>query len=185
MKSGNGGLSHGGNVLGALTVALADRMGDAVVHAARGPATAAAALSSLEDFLDRPTIGRLQQVLGLTPSGTVRLVDRLEQLDLVARSFGDDGRIREVSLTRGGRRAAKAVRTARAEVLESALTTLSAGERRQLDALLGKILVGLARPPGATRWTCRLCDTGACGRAQGHCPFVGSRRRRKLQREVE
>ena len=41
---------------------------------------------------------------------------------------------------------------------------------RQFGELASKILAGLIRPPGATRWTCRLCDLDACGRPQGHCP---------------
>jgi DNA-binding MarR family transcriptional regulator len=172
MSSGEAHLSHPGNLLGALTVALADRMGDAVRGAAGGSETAAAVLSSLEDFLQEPSIGRVQQVLGLTPSGAVRLVDRLEAIGLVARSMGDDGRIRHVSLTRSGRRVARAVRAERARVLESALAPLTSAERRELDSLLAKILASLRRPPGATRWTCRLCDTGACGRDRGLCPFL-------------
>jgi DNA-binding MarR family transcriptional regulator len=172
MSSSEIRLSHTGNLLGALTVALADRMGDAIKGAAGGPETAAAVLSSLEDFLQEPSIGRVQEVLGLTPSGTVRLVDRLEDLGLVARSAGENGRIRRVSLTNSGRRVAEAVRAERARVLESALAPLSRSERHELDSLLAKVLAGLRRPPGATRWTCRLCDTGACGRARGLCPFV-------------
>jgi DNA-binding MarR family transcriptional regulator len=172
MTSGDARLSHAGNVLGALALSLTDRMGDALTNAAGGSESVAAALSSMEDFLEKPTIGRLQEVIGLTPSGAVRLVDRLEELGLVARSTGEDGRIRHVSLTRSGRRAAKAVRAARAKVLESALASLSSSERRELDGLVAKVLLGLARPRGATRWTCRLCDSGACGRDQGRCPFA-------------
>ena len=172
MSSVDTELTHVGNVMGALTVALADRLGDAATRAAGGSLSAAAALSSMEDFLDGPTIGRLQEVLGITPSGAVRLVDRLEDLGFVERSTGDDGRIRHVSLTRAGHRAAAAVRKARGEVLESALAVLSDSEREELDVLVGRILFGLRRSPGATRWTCRLCDTGACGRERGLCPFV-------------
>ena len=178
MTSSEVRLSHTGNLLGALILALGDRMGAAVRRTGGGSETSAATLSSLRDFLDRPTVGRLQEVVGLAPSGAVRLVDRLEHLGLVARSPGLDGRTRHVSLTWAGARAAKATRAARAEVLESALDVLSPAERRRLDALLAKILAGLARPPGATRWTCRLCDTTACGRAQGRCPFVPVRRAR-------
>ena len=36
--------------------------------------------------------------------------------------------------------------------------------------LTGKLLVGMMREPGATRWTCRLCDLGACGRPTGPLP---------------
>jgi rubrerythrin len=56
------------------------------------------------------------------------------------------------------------------ELIEHALGPLTPSERRQLGDLAGKILAGLVRPPGATRWTCRLCDLVACGRSDGHCP---------------
>lgn len=175
MSSGDSGLSHPGNLLGALTVAIGDRMGDAITEAAGGSGSVAAALSSLEDFLEAPTIGLLQQVLGLTPSGAVRLVDRLQELGFVERAPGDDARTRHLTLTRRGRSAATSVRHARALVIESALGRLSPAERRNLDKLLAKILSGLRREPGATGWTCRLCDTTACARDRGRCPFVPKR----------
>jgi hypothetical protein len=56
-------------------------------------------------------------------------------------------------------------------VLEGALAALSPAERQTFDRLVGRILVGLMREPGATRWTCRLCDTVACGRYTGDCPI--------------
>ena len=46
--------------------------------------SAAAALSALLHFLDRPSVDLLRQVLGLTSSGTVRLVDRLAESGLCA-----------------------------------------------------------------------------------------------------
>ncbi|MBA3350541.1 MAG: MarR family transcriptional regulator [Actinobacteria bacterium] len=184
MSSGDGRLTHAGNLLGALTVALADRVGDAVTQAAGGSESVAAALSSLEDFLEVPTVGLLQQVLGLTPSGAVRLVDRLEDAGFVQRVPGGDARVRHLTLTRRGRVSAKAARNARALVLESALAPLTSTERAELDALLAKLLFGLRREPGATRWTCRLCDTGACGRDQGECPFVPAGRNLRSQGRV-
>ncbi len=44
--------------------------------------------------------------------------------------------------------------------------------RDTLAALLARVLVGMMREPGATRWMCRLCGLSACGRAAGHCPIV-------------
>jgi DNA-binding MarR family transcriptional regulator len=165
-------LSHDGNLLGALTLALADRMDEATSEAAGGSGELAAALSSLHMFLGSPSIKVLKEVLGLTPSGAVRLVDRLEHAGLVERSPGNDGRSRRVALTHTGRTAARAVVAARREVLEPALAPLSERERARLDELLAKLLVGLKRKPGAERWTCRLCDIHACGRKEGRCPFA-------------
>jgi hypothetical protein len=63
------------------------------------------------------------------------------------------------------------VSAARADVLGAALATLSPAERDTLDELVGRLLVGMMRETGATRWTCRLCDTAACGRYTGDCPI--------------
>ena len=57
-------------------------------------------------------------------------------------------------------------------MLDDALAVLTPAERVTLEQLAGKILVGMIRAPGAVRWTCRLCDTGACGREEGRCPVA-------------
>lgn len=159
------------NVLGALALALTDRMSEAVAGAAGHSLTAAAALSALAHIVDGPTVERLSQVLGLTHSGTVRLVDRLEADGHVRRARGPDGRSVAVSLTEEGRRAAASLTDARLGLLAAALEPLSDDERALFGTLVGRILVGMMREPGATRWTCRLCDTGACGRYTGGCPI--------------
>jgi DNA-binding MarR family transcriptional regulator len=162
------------NRLGALAQVLADRTDDAMTATGRASGSAAVALSALHHFLDAPSIDLLRQVLGLTASGAVRLVDRLEQAGQVRRAPGADGRSVSLVLTAKGRRDAAAVAAARARVLTDALGELSDAERRVLDRLVGRLLVGQLRGPGATRWICRLCDTGACGRAEGRCPLANA-----------
>jgi MarR family transcriptional repressor of emrRAB len=151
------------NLLGALALTLSDRLGGVVE-------SDAVALSALHHFLESPSIDLLAQVLGLSSSGTVRLVDRLEGAGLVRRTTGADGRVTSVALTAAGRRRAEAVTRARTKLMEQALAALTPAERRQFGELAGRILAGLIRPPGATRWTCRLCDVGECGRPIGRCP---------------
>ncbi len=168
-------LDRTANVLGALTLAVSDRMRDGVGQAA-GPAgrpgseTAGVALSALQHFLDRPTIDRLRQVLGVTSSGAVRLVDRLEASGLVQREAGADGRSTTVRLTAAGRRAAERATRARADVLQDALGVLSPADRAVFEGLISQMVVTLIREPGATRWMCRLCDTGVCGVRSRECP---------------
>lgn len=134
----------------------------------------ASALSALHHFLDGPSIDLLRQVLGLTPSGAVRLVDRLEAAGWVRRSAGADARTVRLVLTRPGRRAAAAASAARADVLAGLLAELTPEERRVLDGLVGRLLVAQRRGPGATRWICRRCDTTACGRLAGRCPVANA-----------
>ena len=159
------------NLLGALGSAVTDRVKAAVTEAAVGAENDATALSALLHFLDEPRIDQLAQVLGLTSSGTVRLVDRLQRLGLVERSAGSDGRATSIAVTPGSRRAGDVGR-ARTELLERARAALTPAERDQFGVLAGKILVGILRPPGEYGWMCRLCDTGWCGRPEGHCPVA-------------
>jgi DNA-binding MarR family transcriptional regulator len=166
------------NLLGALALVVGDRMQDAVGEAAAGSMTQATTLSALHHFLDRPSIDLLRQVLGLTSSGTVRLVDRLEEAGHVARRRGSDARSSVVTLTPSGRRAAKRVSHARGEALAATLATLEPSERRALEELISRVLVGLMRGPGAVRWMCRLCDTTTCGRSAGECPVANAARER-------
>ena len=166
--------AHTENLMGALALVIADRTTDAIEDSSRQSPTAAAALSALHQFLGTPSIDLLRQVLGLTSSGTVRLVDRLEDAGHVTRRAGSDGRLTLIQLTASGRRAASRVSSARSSVLREALSVLSPDERRALDAIAARLLVGLMRGPGAVRWMCRLCDMTACGRDQGRCPVAAA-----------
>jgi len=166
------------NLLGALSLVITDRAAEAMAGAGGRPESAAAALSALAHFLDHPSVDRLRRVLGLTSSGTVRLVDRLVAAGYLERGPGPDGRTTSVTLTEAGRAAAAAVTAARGAVLDGALAVLSPAEREAFGALAGKVLTGLIRPPGATRWGCRLCDTGTCRAAAGGCPVTTAARER-------
>jgi DNA-binding MarR family transcriptional regulator len=158
------------NLLGALVLALSDRLEGAVTDAAGLAESDAAALSALHHFLESPRVDEIARVLGLSSSGAVRLVDRLEDAGVARRSGGADRRVTSLALTAAGRRRAQAVTRARGDLMEAALAALTPSERRQFGELAGKLLAGLIRPPGATRWTCRLCDVVACGRPQSRCP---------------
>lgn len=173
-----GGLDQTGNLLGALSLSITDRTSDAVGDSTRQSETAAIALSALHQFLDAPSVDLLSQVLGLTPSGTVRLVDRLDDAGYVKRRPGSDGRVVTIHLTASGRRAAARVSAARAKVLEDALAVLTPSERELLQGMVSRLLTGLIRGPGAVRWMCRLCDMTACGREAGRCPVANAARER-------
>jgi hypothetical protein len=151
---------HTANLLGALSLVVHDRLMEGLSEATGQSESAAAALSSLENFVDQPSVGLLHRMLGLTPSGAVRF----------RRGAGADGRSTRVHLTSKGRRAARQGTAARARVLERALEPLSLEERQVLDQLLSRLVVGMMRGPDARRFMCRLCDAQACGHAEGRCP---------------
>ena len=169
---------HTGNLLGAMALAVSDRMAEALADRSGRSESAAATLSALDQFLGEPSIDQLSRVLGLSQSGTVRLVDRLEQDGLVRRGAGMDGRTTTVLLTGAGRRAARRLEEARLQVLDGVLEPMTDDEQRTFAKLVGRVLVGMMREPGATRWMCRLCDLSACGRPAGHCPLEQEARAR-------
>jgi DNA-binding MarR family transcriptional regulator len=166
--------AHQANVLGALALAVADQTEQAVVAATGQSVTAAAALSALSEFLDRPTLDQIRRVLGLTPSGAVRLIDRLAEAGLVTRGPGADGRTRSVILTDAGRRAAEAGAAARMAYLRGSLATLTATERETLDHLLGRVMAAVVDRKDGGAWICRQCDLTACERASGRCPAMNA-----------
>lgn len=161
------------NLLGALALAVSDRTDAAITAADHQADNDAIALSALGDFLTAPSIDLLGRVLGLSSSGTVRLVDRLVAGGYARREVGSDGRVSTVVLTDAGRRAADDVAAARLGVLGDLMAVLDERERAQFGALAGRLLAEIVRTKtDRVRWTCRLCDTAACHRAEGRCPVA-------------
>jgi DNA-binding MarR family transcriptional regulator len=170
------------NVLGALALVVSDELGRAVTHAVSesrgGSVTDAAALSALAEFLGGSTVDRVHRVLGLTPSGAVRLVDRLEAAGLVTRAPGPDRRSRAIRLTARGRDRALAVGGARWAYLSRLTAGLSPDEVTTLRDLMGRVMGNVVDAKESGAWTCRLCDLSACRRAEGECPAVNAAQER-------
>ena len=176
------------NVVGALALVVTDEMGRAVLGATggdRGSVTDAAALSALSQFLDGASVDRLHRVLGLTPSGAVRLVDRLESDGLVVRGPGADGRSRAVTLTGPRREAAAALTGARRAVLTGMLDGFTADELAVLEGMLARMMSNAVNAKTGGAWICRLCDLTACERAAGRCPAMAAARQRFGMRDAE
>jgi MarR family transcriptional repressor of emrRAB len=172
---------HAANALGALSLVVADRMSSAVESIAGLGPSAPAALAALHEFLDGGSVTQLSSVLGLTHSGTVRLVDRLGVKGLVERAGAQDGRAVSIVLTRTGRRLALRILQAREKTLTSAMSALTSDEVDKLAATLDTMLATATRARAEERssahsqnrsqpWLCRLCDFAACGRSEGNCP---------------
>jgi DNA-binding MarR family transcriptional regulator len=162
------------NLLGAFALVVADRTSARAGAAAGQSLSGAAALSALRHFLSQPTVDQLRRTLGLTPSGAVRLVDRLAQDGLVTRGPGFDGRSRSIVLTRKGRKVADRITRARMETLGGVMEDLSPGERHTLNALVSRMMVTIVGAKQDGAWICRLCDTTACGRDAGLCPTANA-----------
>ena len=157
------------NVLGAVALAVADQIPATVTPAGGRSDSAAATLSALYHFPGHPTVDRLGQVVGLTHSRAVRLVDRLAGAGLVERVPGTDRRSRSVRLTASGRRAARRVSDGRIAYLTSLLAGWFLAETGALHELLGRVMGQVVQHKRGGAWICRMCNLQACGRAEGNC----------------
>ena len=157
------------NLLGALAVALTDAMTDVTERGARHGAAAPAALVTIAGE-SQISIERLRQVLHLSHSGAVRLIDRLAADGLVERRSGRDQRSLSLVLTAAGAAAAAAVLAERRKVLDRALAALTATERRSLAPLVEKLLAGASAGRQSADNICRLCDQSTC--PENHCPVL-------------
>lgn len=162
------------NLLGALGLAITDEM---------DRTSEATVLVSLDEFANGWSLQDVRQVLGLTHSGGVRLIDRLAADGLVERRPGASGREVSVRLTPAGRRAAARVRAARAATLAGVLDGITNQERDELTLIVEKLLGNITTrrlaerstgDPPSNGWLCRLCDLDACGRTAGRCPVAAT-----------
>jgi MarR family transcriptional regulator, negative regulator of the multidrug operon emrRAB len=173
------------NLLGALSLAVADRLEEATRAAAARGGSAPAALAALDTFLEGSSIDAVRKPLGLSHSAAVRLVDRLAAGGLVRRGAGEDGRSVRVFLTPAGRHAAAEVHSRRTEALAAVLLPLDAAERDQLTRLHEKLLAGLTSGRADAGRICRLCDSGACGHKEGRCPVTQAADRAEASRSAD
>ena len=170
--TGERDLARGANLLGAVSLAVTDRVRAAAERGAGQGGSAPAALISLAGYLDGSPIDAVRSPLRLTHSATVRLVDRLVAAGMARRREGPDRRSVAVELTPAGHAAAAAAVKARAEALEEALAGLDPGERAELARLHAKVLGTLTDGRATAGHICRLCDSHACGHEEGRCPVT-------------
>jgi MarR family transcriptional repressor of emrRAB len=149
------------NLLGALALALGDQMRLAAERRLGRGGETPAALATIghEPGL---SVDMLRQILGLTHSGGVRLVDRLTAEGLVERRPGADGRTLALYLTEKGSNLRCALIEDRTKPLEKALLKLPDGDLRLLDRVLDRLLYELCEGEVHAYSICRLCDDSAC-----------------------
>lgn len=159
-------------MLGALALEVARRVQEAGAAASPHGASVPAALTALHGLTGGQSIDALRRVVGLTHSGTVRLVDKLAAAGLVERRVGADGRAVALHLTPEGRRTARRVLTRREAAIETVLAPLTPSERSDLRRLHERLLSSATDGQQDRRRVCRLCDVDACGR---DCPARAER----------
>jgi DNA-binding MarR family transcriptional regulator len=90
------------------------------------------------------TAGELARLLSHNPGAMTRLLDKLEQRDLVRRVHDpDDRRVLRIELTASGRTLWKRINACGERVAERALDHSTEKERAQLQSLLNRVLDNL------------------------------------------
>ncbi|TDV19448.1 MarR family winged helix-turn-helix transcriptional regulator [Paraburkholderia caballeronis] len=149
------------NMLGALSLALMDRLREAIASASALNETAVFALVLLSQ---RPavTIDVLAKQLALAHSTVVRLVERLVDDGYIERNSGADRRAVFLSLTAAGRDHAEVVLEARRNAIGSLTDQLPETMQTALIAICEQLLERMSVDALTSVRNCRLCDEKAC-----------------------
>src|SRR5437773_985124 len=149
------------NLLGALSLAVMDRIEQGAREiVGRGGETPAALV--VIGYGQGMTNDKLRRILGLSHSGTVRLVDRLVSDQLVERRPGKDGREIALYLTAKGAAARKDLLVSRISAVASLLDVLSPAEMKRLGTLIRELLARQDTSELDRFTICRMCDDGVC-----------------------
>lgn len=155
------------NLLGAAVLGLHDELRTAVERSSghSGETPSAIVAVGHQPGLSNDGLSRL---LGLTHTGTVRLIDRLVADGLVERrQAAHDKRGVALHLTTAGEALRREILRARAAAIIPVLARLDASERETLADLLSKLLQTVSRDDTHKLRICRLCDGPSCG----DCPI--------------
>src|SRR5947208_1026101 len=158
------------NLLGALSLAVMDRIEQGAQEIiGRGGETPAALV--VIGYGQGMTNDKLRRILGLSHSGTVRLVDRLVSDKLVERRAGKDGREVALYLTATGAATRNDLLASRISAVASLLDALPPAKTKRLGALIRELLAR-QNTSELDRFTiCRMCDDSVCTK----CPLPTSK----------
>jgi len=155
------------NLLGALAVAIADRV-ESVLKSHPNQNDSAAAALNLIALYEGCSIAALAKGLKLSHPATVRMVAKLEASGLVAARAGPDKRSSALFLSDQGRAQAADLIAARSQALAEMVDVLSAEQCAQLDAIAATLLRSFTTSPAEGGYICRLCDEPSC--PEDRCP---------------
>lgn len=150
-----------GNLLGAVALAISDRIDRATTDIAGMTGGAAAALLTIGT---RPglTIDALSRTLALSHSGTVRLVDRLHERGWVTRDRHRAGREVHLTLSRRGSKLFEELLDARRSVLNETIAAMPDRHLADFQRALVAMLESLPQDREEARNICRLCEHRIC-----------------------
>lgn len=154
------------NLLGALSLALADAQIDAVQKSSGLGTAGCATLVALSHYPNL-SLREIAIIAGLSHSVIVRTVEALVAAGLVIKETGEDKREVRCRLTPEGIRLRDSLIQARESLLQKALENLSPSKQDVLHSLVAEMLENLTVSRNQSDHLCRLCDETACG---PNCP---------------
>ena len=164
--------ARGSNLLGAFVTAVNDRMQRQTEQAIAMGGQARAALVTIGHNYGE-SVEFLSNILQMSHSGCVRLVDKLHEQALIERRPGKDRRSLSLYLTPAGRDRKREVLSERREALNSVFETLDERQQQQFVELLEVMLKAITHCKSDADIICRLCEEQTC--AQSRCPVtIGS-----------
>lgn len=155
------------NLLGALSLAITDRLLSELREHSRQNDTSASALNVI-GYAEGCSNGELGTALQLSHSATVRLLDKLSEAGFVEVRQGQDKRSVAIFLTDAGRERTRSVVEARNHALAELVDLLGPEQREQLDGIAETLLEKMTEAPSDAMYICRLCDEQVC--PQDRCP---------------
>ncbi len=165
--------AHLANILGALAIAVADRLDDdARQHDQTGLEQATLTVVALVPGMSQQD---LQRRLGLSQPGTTRLIDRLVARGLLTRDSGPDERTHALHLTRTGQAHARSARLRRGQLLDAVISSLDREALVVVSEAIDQLLSSLVLLGTSPYRTCRFCDQPACTAGGMSCPVEQAR----------
>jgi DNA-binding MarR family transcriptional regulator len=154
------------NLLGTLAMVLNDEVRSATnaVIGMSGETVSAIVLLGANPGL---SVGQVAHALALTPSGAVRLADRLAGDGLIERQHGTDQRTVTLSLTAKGMESRLLALSERERIISKATDGIAEEDMFLLGILLDKMLTNLMTQADQNFRYCRMCDEDAC---EPDCP---------------
>lgn len=149
------------NILGALSLAISDKLLTELKEHSRQNDTSAAALNVI-GCTEGISNGQLGKALGITHSATVRLLDKLVESQLVEVRAGTDRRAVAIFLTSNGRERVVEMLKGRCEILGGIVDLLNVEQRQQLNSIAETLLAQFTEGPVHSMQVCRLCDAVSC-----------------------
>ena len=155
------------NLIGALAVAIADRIEAALKTHPNQNDSAAAALNLIALY-EGCSIAALSEGLKLSHPAALRTVAKLAEGGLVEARSGPDRRTSALFLTASGETRTRTILQTRCAVLGGVVDLLSPVQHAQFDDIAETLLRALTVTAEEGGYICRLCDGANCPEDQ--CP---------------